>query len=218
MRNMVIGVAFLAFMSGAFGQQPPQLVSRDQPYRLQPSDVLEVEYVFTPEYNQVATVEPDGIVRLKVVGSVKVAGLSLDEATAAITKKASVPLNAPEVSLILKEYVKPHFTVYGEVTRPGIYDIHGGVTVLQAIAISGGFKETGKESQVILVRKVNSEFAEVKLINAKTLSSAKGVKEDFALEADDMLIVPKNKLFKIEPYVRVASMGLTSLWGVNVLK
>ena len=55
-------------------QQQAQLVSRNQPYRLQPSDILELEYVFTPEYNQTATVEPDGTVRLKLVGSVKVAG------------------------------------------------------------------------------------------------------------------------------------------------
>ena len=43
-----------------------------------------------------------------------------------------------------------------------MYDIHGGVTVLQAIALSGGVKETSKESQVVLVRKVNAEIAEVK--------------------------------------------------------
>ena len=109
--------------------------------------MLDLEYVYTPEYNQVATVEPDGTVRLKLIGSVKVAGLSLDQASAAITAKASVPLNSPVAYLTLKEYVKPHFTVCGEVT-PGIYDIHGRVTVLQALAMSGGVKDTSKRSKV----------------------------------------------------------------------
>lgn len=218
MRTSILTVMCVVAISGAFGQQQTQLVSRDQPYRLQPSDVLDLEYVYTPEYNQVATVEPDGTVRLKLIGSIKVAGLSLDQATAAITAKASVPLNSPELTLTLKEFVKPHITVYGEVTRPGEYDIHGEVTVLQAIALSGGVKDTSKQTQVVLVRKINSDVAEVKVIDVKAMSTAKGAREDFALRPDDMLIVPKNRLGKIEPYIRVASMGLTSLYGIEIAK
>jgi polysaccharide export outer membrane protein len=215
--------AFLTFFFGAslcaaFAQQPAQLVSRDQPYLLQPSDVLELEYEYTPEYNQVATVEPDGTVRLKLLGSVKVAGESLDEATKKIKDKASLSLNKPEITLTLKDFVKPHFTVYGEVTRPGVYDIHGAVTVLQAIALSGGVKDTSKETQVLLIRKVNAEIAEVKVINTKLMSSVRGAREDFELRPDDMLIVPKSRLGKVEPYIRVAAMGLTSLYGVQVFK
>ena len=219
MRKTVLGVLFLIGISAGFGEQPQaQLVTRDQPYRLQPSDVLELEYEYTPEYNQTVTVGPDGTVTLKLVGSVKVEGLSLDEATSAIKAKASVPLNHPELSLTLKEFVKPHFTIYGEVQKPGVYDMHGEVTVLQAIAISGGQKETSKQTQVVLLRKVNGDMAEVKVINTKTMSTADGVREDFALKPDDMIIVPKNKLGKLEPYVRVTSMGLGGLWGVAVLK
>jgi polysaccharide biosynthesis/export protein len=214
MRKTILGVLFLIGISAGFGEQPQaQLVTRDQPYRLQPSDVLELEYEYTPEYNQTVTVGPDGTVTLRLVGTVKVGGLSLDEATSAIKAKASVPLNNPELSLTLKEFVKPHFTIYGEVQKPGVYDMHGGVTVLQAIAISGGQKETSKQTQVVLLRKVSGDMAEVKVIN-----TADGVREDFALKPDDMIIVPKNKLGKVEPYVRVTSMGLTGLWGVAVLK
>jgi polysaccharide biosynthesis/export protein len=219
MRKTILGVLFLIGVSAGFGEQPQaQLVTRDQPYRLQPSDVLELEYEYTPEYNQTVTVGPDGTIMLRLVGTVKVEGLSLDEATSAIKAKASVPLNHPELSLTLKEFVKPHFTIYGEVQKPGVYDMHGEVTVLQAIAISGGQKETSKQTQVVLLRKVSGDLAEVKVINTKTMSTAGGVREDFALKPDDMIIVPKNKLGKLEPYVRVSSMALGGLWGVAVLK
>jgi polysaccharide biosynthesis/export protein len=219
MRKTILGVLFLVGISAGLAEQPQaQLVTRDQPYRLQPSDVLELEYEYTPEYNQIVTVGPDGTVTLRLVGTVKVEGLSLDEATSAIKAKASVPLNHPELSLTLKEFVKPHFTIYGEVQKPGVYDMHGGVTVLQAIAISGGQKETSKQTQVVLLRKVNADMAEVKVINTKTMSTAAGVREDFALKPDDMIIVPKNKLGKLEPYIRVSSMALGGLWGVAVLK
>ncbi len=218
MQRVIFFIFVMSGLCGAFAQQPAQLVARDQPYRLQPSDVLELEYEFTPEYNQVATVEPDGSVRLKLLGSVKVAGETLDEATKTIKDKASLSLNKPVITLTLKDFVKPHFTVYGEVTRPGVYDIHGAVTVLQALALSGGVKDSSKETQVVLIRKMNSEVAEVKVVNTKLMASAKGAGEDFDLRPDDMLIVPKNRLGKIEPYVRVASMGLTSLFGIQVFK
>jgi polysaccharide export outer membrane protein len=218
MRRALLAIFLMTSLCGAFAQQTAQLLSRDQPYKLQPSDVLNLEYEYTPEYNQVATIEPDGTVRLKLLGSVKVAGKSLDEATEAIKQKASLSLNKPEITLTLKDFVKPHFTVYGEVTRPGVYDIHGAVTVLQAIALSGGVKDTSKETQVLLIRKMNDEIAEVKVINTKLMSSAKGAREDFELHPDDMLIVPKSRLGKIEPYIRVAAMGLTSLYGVQAFK
>jgi polysaccharide export outer membrane protein len=84
--------------------------------------------------------------------------------------------------------------------------------------MSGGVKDFSKQKQVILVRKTSSDLAEVRVINLSKLSTADGVKEDFALRPDDMLLVPKNRLGKVEPYVRVASMGLTSLYGVEVFK
>lgn len=218
MQRAILTIFLMTGLCGALAQQPAQLVSRDQPYRLQPSDVLELEYEYTPEYNQVATIEPDGTVRLKLLGSVKVAGESLDEAAKTIKDKASLSLNKPVITLTLKDFVKPHFTVYGEVSRPGVYDIHGAVTVLQAIALSGGVKDSSKETQVLLIRKMNADVAEVKVVNTKLMASAKGAREDFDLRPDDMLIVPKNRLGKIEPYVRVASMGLTSLFGIQVFK
>ena len=218
MRQILFMLFLLAGLCGANAQKTAQLVSRDQPYLLQSSDVLELEYEYTPEYNQVATIQPDGTVRLKLLGSMPIAGMSLDKATEMIKAKASLRLNKPEITLTLKEFVKPHFTVYGEVSRPGVYDIHGSVTVLQAIALSGGVRDTSKETQVVLVRKVNADIAEVKVINTKEMSSAKGAREDFDLRPDDMLIVPKSRLGKVEPYVRVASMGLTSLYGIQAFK
>jgi len=198
-------------------QDQPHFAERDPKYRLHRGDVVEIEYTYTPEYNQTATVQPDGDVTLKLLGGVKLADLTLDQAKQAITERASQRLNKPEITLLLKDYVKPHFTVSGEVNHPGAYDIHGSVTALEAIALSGGFKESSKQNQVVLVRKVNNDVAEVHLLNFKTLSTAAGVREDVEIRPDDMLIVPKNRLSKVEPYVRVASMAMGGLYGVALL-
>jgi polysaccharide export outer membrane protein len=198
----------------ALCQDQTQFAERNPKYRLHRGDVIDIEYTYTPEYNQTATVQPDGEVTLKLLGGVSVAGLTLDEAHRLIVERAGERLNKPEITLLLKDYVKPHFTVAGEVNKPGDYDIHGSVSAIEAIALSGGFKESSKQNQVVLVRKMNHDVAEVRLLNFKTLSSAAGIREDIEIKPDDILIVPKNRLSRVEPYVRIASMAMGGLYGV----
>ena len=73
---------------------------------------------------------------------------------------------------------------------------------------------------MLLIRRTSpdSDLAQTKLINFKELSSAKGASEDITLQPNDILIVPKNALGKIEPFVRISSLALTGLYGVAVLK
>src|SRR5215467_12197397 len=84
---------------------------RDPRYRLQPTDVLELQYRYTPEFNQTISIQPDGYVNLELFGDLKLGGLTLVEAKAAILDLARRRLNDPELVLILKEYEKPHITV-----------------------------------------------------------------------------------------------------------
>lgn len=216
---MKIQIGFVAVLLGlaALGRaQTGAFAERNPRYRLQPEDKIDVQYRYTPEYNASVSVQPDGFVSLPFTGDVKLLDLTIEEAGAAIARKAGERLAAPEVSVILREYVKPYFVVAGEVARPGRFDLRGGVSVVEAIAQSGGFKESSRHSQVVLVHKVDAEHAEVKLLNMNRLMSAKGVTEDFAVRSGDMLIVPKNLISKVEPYVRVTSSTLTSiLFGIK---
>jgi len=69
-----------------------------QRYVLHSSDVITLDYRYTPEFNQTVTVQPDGYVTLNVVGDVKIAGLTLDEARDQIIKLASNQLNHPPLA------------------------------------------------------------------------------------------------------------------------
>lgn len=73
-------------------------------YKMVPGDVVEISYRYTPEFNQTVTIQPDGFVVLEIVGEVKLSGRNLEQARQEIIKKASVRLNDPEVTLILKEF------------------------------------------------------------------------------------------------------------------
>jgi polysaccharide export outer membrane protein len=185
---------------------------REPRYVLQPSDVIEVQYRYSPEYNQTLSVRPDGYVGLQLIGELKVSGLTLEQVTDLLHTRAATRLKDPVITVLLRDYVKPYFVVSGEVNNPGRFDLRGAVTAMEAIAVSGGLKESAKHSEVLLIRKKDAEFAEVRLVNIKRIATLQGAQEDIALLAGDMLVVPQNKLSKVERYIRwtnLAAFGFT---------
>lgn len=198
------------------GEQPTQFASREARYVLQVEDKFEVQYRYTPEFNIQVSVGPDGFVTLPLVGEIKVGGLTLQAAKLEIEKGAGERLNTPEVQLVLRDYVKPHFVVAGEVSKPGRFELRGQVTTMEAIAQSGGFKEGAKHTQVVLVRKADGGMAELRLLDMRRMLSGKGLDEDIEVRSGDMLVVPKNMISRLDPYVRLASTTLYAiLWGIQ---
>src|ERR1700712_2100873 len=76
-------------------------------YRLHPGDTLSLDYRLSPELNQTATIGPDGFVDLSVAGTVKLSGLTLQQAHDLILQRDSLRLNAPELNLQLKDFQHP---------------------------------------------------------------------------------------------------------------
>jgi len=117
--------AFL--LIGCAWAQTGTFAERDPHYKLQPEDKVEVQYRYTPEYNGTVALQPDGYVSLPLIGEVKLSGKTLEQARVAIVAKAAERLADPEVTVLLKEYVKPYFVVAGEVARPGLALGHKGL-------------------------------------------------------------------------------------------
>jgi polysaccharide export outer membrane protein len=186
--------------------QAGQFSERDARYRVQPSDVIEVHYRYTPEYDQTVTVQPDGFVALQIVGDIKLQGFTMEQVKASILEQASKRLKDPEITLVLKEFEKPYFVVGGEVTTPGRFEMRGKITAIQAIAMAGGFKNSSKHSQVVLFRMLNSELAKAEVLDLK--AAMKGAPEpNIDLQPGDTLIVPQNRISKIERVVKMVNIG-----------
>lgn len=205
----IIAISVLAIPLVAHAQQRrPQLATAtEERYRVQPGDVLELQYRYSPEFNQTVTVQPDGYVSLQIGGDVKVAGLTITEARQVILRASAERLQEPEATLILKEFQKPYFVVAGEVAQPGKIEMRERVTALQAVMLAGGFKETAKSSQVIVFRKINSSTAEVKTLNFKSIKRTSDLENDLTLMPGDMIFVPRDKISKIERFMRLASVA-----------
>ena len=189
--------------------KPPKLnYDSNERYLLNPGDVIDVQYRYTPEYNQTVTLQPDGFVSLEIVGDVKVSGLNLEQARAILVQRAGKRLKDPEITLILKEFQRPYIVVAGEVVQPGKFEMREKMTAVQAVMLAGGFKDSARSSQIVVFRQINSETAEVKLINLKDIKRTSDLENDLKLESGDMLLVPKNRLAKLERFLKLANIGL----------
>jgi polysaccharide export outer membrane protein len=184
---------------GAFGN--------GERYLLHAGDVLDIQYRYTPEFNQTVTVQPDGFVSLEIGGDVKVSGRNLEQVRNVILTKARTRLASPELIVVLKEFQKPYVVVAGEVAQPGKLEMRERLTALQAVLLAGGFKDSAKSSQILVFRKLNADTAEVKILNFKELKRTSDLENDLTLQAGDMILVPRNRLSKIERYVRIASLA-----------
>ena len=206
--NGLLLILALGSVCHAQSDSPGHFSSRDNRYRLQSSDVIDIYFNFTPEYNQTVTIQPDGFISLKDLGQSKVGGLTVPEATKTITEQYSALLHDPSITLTLKEFSKPSFVIAGEVSKPGKYELHGDVTLTDAIAIAGGFVIGAKESEVLLFRRVQPDMAEVKRFNVKRMFSQGEVKENPLLQPGDSLFISKSAVGKLDTFMKVTRLGL----------
>jgi polysaccharide biosynthesis/export protein len=189
----------------------PGFQERHPRYRLRKGDSFDLDFAMTPDFNQIITVQPDGYITLKAVGSVFVEGQNVPELTETLKTAYAKVLHDPVIAISLKDFEKPYFIASGQVNKPGKYDLRSDLTVTEAVAIAGGFDEKSKHSQVVLFHPMPGGGFQAKLINVKKLLADRDLSEDVQLQPGDMLYVPQNTLSKIRPFLPNSSV--TALLG-----
>jgi len=191
--------------------QPKLLGPNDAPlgsarYKLRSGDTIQLDFRLSPELNQAVLIDPDGSVGLLVIGRVQVAGLTLQQVRELIVAKESQHLANPEINIQVTNFQHFYVVVAGEVFLPQKIELREDMTALQAIILAGGVKISGRETQVLLYRKVNSEFAEVHQLNLRIKKTSQ-LENDMKLLPGDLILVPRNKVESVARYVRVVGFG-----------
>jgi polysaccharide export outer membrane protein len=194
--------------NGTHLKENPALTGVRRPlYRLRKSDVVEIRFTLSPEFDQILTIQPDGYIALKNAGALFAEGLSLSDLRDSVAAAYAAFLHDPEVSIILKDFEKPFFLAGGQVARPGKYELRSPTTVSEAVAIAGGFTEQAKHSQVVLFRKLVDGIVETHVLNVKSMLATRNLEEDVDLKPGDMLYVPQNRISKIRKYLPASSLS-----------
>jgi polysaccharide export outer membrane protein len=136
-----------------FANIPYATWTDDEPqYRLYPGDEIDVTVPSAPELNKTVTVQPDGRITLPLIAPQMAAGRSAADLDRQLTAAYASQLLRPDVTVSVKAQPLKVF-VGGEVGKPGVYDVLGDMDALRAIIDAGGFTDSGKRSEVIIIRR-----------------------------------------------------------------
>ncbi len=125
-------------------------------YHLGPADVVAVFVWKEPDLSTQATVRPDGRISLPLAGELVAAGKTAEELEGEITSRLEKYLDQPVVTVSVSQVNSPKISVLGEVRRPGRFLIPQRTTVLDAIALSGGFTAYAHRGRVVVLRRTSS--------------------------------------------------------------
>lgn len=126
--------------------------------KIAPLDVIEVKVFGVPDLNGVYQVDPAGQIKIPLVGVVEAQGLNVFDLASALEKRlAENLLQVPQVTVRISELYGQQVTVDGAIRSPGVYPVKGTMTLLQAIAVSGGPAENANPNRVIIFRTIEGE-------------------------------------------------------------
>jgi len=158
-------------------------------YRLGPGDKLRIEVYKDPQLSQSVQVRPDGKVTLPLIGDLEASNKTPIELREAIATALKEYITNPTVTVIVVEALASQVYVMGEVTHPGTMQLHGPTTILQALAMAGGFKEFANTKDVKVLRpRDGSNSVETIRFNYKDVIN--GDAKPFYLRSGDTVIVP----------------------------
>ena len=184
-------------MSGDFAPSAPA----SEPYRIQPGDELQVRFFHTPEQNVTLVVRPDGLISLPLVYELQAAGRTVEEVRRELTERCSVELAEPEIAVIVRTFSGYRVHVGGEVDKPGVVDLKGPRTVLEAVFEAGGFLPTASPAHVLVVRRGSEGGYELVAANLALVLSGQDGSGNFSLRPFDIVYVPTSRIADVNKWV-----------------
>jgi polysaccharide biosynthesis/export protein len=165
--------------------QPAPTVSEE--YRLGPGDKLRIEVYKDPQLSQSAQIRPDGKITLPLIGDLEASGRTPLELRDTIATSLKEYITNPTVTVIVVEALASQVFVMGEVAHPGPVQLHGPTTILQALAVAGGFKEFANTKDVRVMRATPSG---VQTLRFNYKDAVNGDAKPLFLRSGDTVIVP----------------------------
>ncbi|MDN2583037.1 polysaccharide biosynthesis/export family protein [Aquibium sp. ELW1220] len=137
---------------------PPINTHNGQEQPLALNDVLEVDVFQADSLDRTVQIDAAGRVNLPLIGAVDAAGKSVrtleQEIEAAYGRNY---LQNPDVTIFLKESFGQRVTIDGEVTKAGVYPVTSSSTLLETVALAGGFRPLADQSKVFVYRDIGSQ-------------------------------------------------------------
>ncbi|MCK4995135.1 MAG: polysaccharide biosynthesis/export family protein [Candidatus Omnitrophica bacterium] len=174
-------------------------------------DVLFIKVWQNSDLDDEVIVRPDGRISFTLVGDVIATGMTISEFRQDLTSKLKEFIRSPQVSVSIKAIGGKKVIILGQVKSPGVYQLTGAKTILEAVSLAGGFTEHAVVSSVMLIEG-GFEKPEPKRLNLVKALERADISDNVALKTDDMIYVPRKFIkdvnYFLQQFLDPVSRGL----------
>lgn len=197
MRQILTGVALAAGLllpAVAYAQTAGLAARADatalEEYRIGAEDTLQISVWRNEAMSKTIPVRPDGMISLPLLNEVKAAGLTPAELQKTLATKLAEYMPNPEVSVILTDVRSYKVSVIGEVRKPARYELKSWTTILDVLALAGGFTEFAARGRIVVLRPNGTAIKSIQFNYNKVVAGGGGEQENFYLRPGDIVLVP----------------------------
>jgi polysaccharide biosynthesis/export protein len=169
----------------ALSAQTPQASRTDPLYLIQASDVLQIFVWKEPTLSAKVIVRPDGRISLPLVQDLQAANLNPGQLKEQIEEHLKQYIDVPNVTVIVESIQSYRVFVTGKVSKPGIIATDSPISVLQALALAGGFVDFANPGDTVVIRN-NMLFR----FNYPDVIQGKNFSQNMLLKSGDVVVVP----------------------------
>jgi len=204
--SLLLGISVFGVLSGC---QPSSIVAPPTtrsdlvvPEQLvfSAGDVVEISFYYTPELNVTQTIRPDGKIALQLIGEVSAQGKTPSELRAELLESYATILKQPDITVLTRSFYEHRVYVGGQVTAPGVFDMPGPMTLLEAIIQAGGLNLTQAEARnIVVIRHEGDQRYGYAVDLEPALQGSES--PPFYLRPKDIVYVPQMRIAKVDQWV-----------------
>lgn len=180
------------------------------PYLIESGDMLEIVIMGEEELSRTLMVMHNGTISFPLIGEVKLAGLTTDQAEAVIGEKLKKYYTYPLVSVVLKSPTQPYVSVFGEVVRQGAVEYQRGLRVTDYIALAGGPASRADLGRVKVVR-FHEGKAVTSMLDMNAILKSGDISQNYELKSGDWVYVYKRFSINWTAVMQFATLTLTAI-------
>ncbi len=160
-----------------------------EPYRLNPGDILRISVWNEDALQQEVMVLPDGSISFPLVGILQVANRTPEQIQQEIKKKLSRLIPDPEINLTVSAVEGNNIFIIGKVIRPGRFPMNRPTDVVQALSLAGGFTPYAKTEDIQILRRTGKKQKVINFDYSK-IAEGKALESNILLQSGDTIVVP----------------------------
>lgn len=187
---------------------------------LMPGDEVEIKFFYTPQLNELQYIRADGKITMQLIGEVHAAGRSPSELQQVLEQKYAGLIERPAVAVFPRNLSHRRAFVGGAVNQPGMLEMPGNMTAMEAIMHAGGFDMKEAElSNIVVIRRENNEMRSY-CLNLEDAMQGKEPPRPFYLHAQDIVFVQRSGVVKtaqwIDQYInKMIPLGFTYFYNTG---